>query len=104
MTNAIVNELKKHIESFEFHLGAEKAYHYFWHTFADKIIEESKTRLNQNNDTDDRISVQYTLLTILKTSLRLLHPFMPFITEEIWSIVPKMPSEGNLLIIESWPH
>jgi valyl-tRNA synthetase len=97
----VAKEITIDIEEYRFYMAAEKAYHYFWHTFADKILEESKIRLNQ---TDNRESIQYTLLEILKTNLRLLHPFMPFITEELWGIIPRDESETNLLIIEKWPH
>lgn len=99
-----VDEITKDIEEYRFYMAAEKAYHYFWHTFADKILEESKVRLNQTGNKEDRESAQHTLLKILKTNLKLLHPFMPFITEELWGIIPKDDSDANLLIIEQWPH
>ncbi len=87
----------KHMEKFEFHLAAETIYHYIWHTFADKIIEEAKPRL-QGNDEDDKAAAYRTLETILSESLKILHPFMPFVTEEIWQkIHPK-----KLLMVEEW--
>ena len=76
-------------------------YHYFWHTFADEIIEQSKARLNSEKE-NDRVAAQETLIEILGTSMKLLHPFMPFITEEIWQ---KLPIKSKLpLIIEGWPQ
>jgi valyl-tRNA synthetase len=81
-------------------LAAEKLYHYVWHTFADKIIEESKISL-QNPDTKISTSAKYTLRHILETSLKLLHPFMPFITEEIWSYIPQ--ADKQLLLVTKWP-
>src|SRR3989344_5826975 len=76
-------KITKQMELFKFYIAAEEIYHYFWHTFCDKIIEEMKLRLKSDNQ-NNRKSSQYVLMEILKGSLRLLHPFMPFITEEIW--------------------
>ncbi len=92
-------EITKFIESFKFYAAAEKLYHYFWHTFADKIIESVKPRLKGNNE-KDRQAAQYLLLEILKTNLKLLHPFMPFITEEIYQQLPV--KNKKLLMIEKW--
>ncbi|OGF00177.1 MAG: valine--tRNA ligase [Candidatus Doudnabacteria bacterium RIFCSPLOWO2_02_FULL_42_9] len=75
--------------------AAEDLYHYFWHTFADKIIEESKAKL-ANPET--KASTQRMLREILETNLKLLHPFMPFVTETIWQMNHK-----DLLMVESWP-
>jgi len=99
--NKLVKETTKLMDNFKFYLAAEKIYHYFWHTFADKIIEESKPRL-QSDDKNDCESAKFILLENLTTLLKLLHPFMPFITEEIWS---RMPIKNKkLLIIEEWPN
>ena len=67
---------------------------------ADKIIESTKPRLVSEN-LADRTAAQETLMTILKESLKMLHPFMPFVTEEIYSILPI--KDRKLLMIESWP-
>jgi valyl-tRNA synthetase len=96
---ALGRDITADCEEFRFHLAAEKIYHYIWHQFADIIIEESKAILTTENE--QKVSRQHTLLLILKTSITLLHPFMPFITEEIWSHFPK--KQNNLLMIESWP-
>ena len=90
-------DITKDLENFKLYQAAEKLYHYFWHNFADKIIEESKTRLQ----TEERANAQYLLLTILETTLKLLHPFMPFITEKIYQKLPD--KEKSLLMIEEWP-
>jgi valyl-tRNA synthetase len=84
-------EITKNMDNFKFYIAAEKIYHYFWHTFCDKIIEESKK---------EEVS-KFVLYEIFKDCLKLLHPFMPFITEEIWSLLPK--KDKSLLIIEKWP-
>lgn len=93
-------DVTQDMEQYRFYLAAEKIYHYVWHTFADKIIEESKPKL-ASEDPAIKASTQRMLLEILTTSLKLLHPFMPFITEEIYSILPI--KNKKLLMIENWP-
>jgi valyl-tRNA synthetase len=93
----IKSQITKHLENFEFHLAAEKIYHYLWHNFADKIVESYKPRL-QSNDATERNAAHQTLETIFAECLKMLHPFMPFITEEIYRKF--MP--GKLLMIEEW--
>jgi len=97
----ISKKITKYLDNFDFNHAAETMYHYFWHTFADEIIEQSKARLNSEKE-NDRVAAQETLIEILGTSMKLLHPFMPFITEEIWQ---KLPIKSKLpLIIEGWPQ
>jgi len=93
----LVTEVSKELEEFRFSIVAEKLYHYFWHTFADIIIERSKKKILENRNSD---SAKALLLTHLLTLLKALHPFIPFVTEEIWQII----SGGkSLLMIEKWP-
>jgi valyl-tRNA synthetase len=97
----------KHLENFEFHLAAEKLYHYFWHTFADKIIEAAKLRLQSANEKEKQAAYK-TLETILLECLKMLHPFMPFITEEIYqkflpaSAKATAGKAGKILMVENW--
>ena len=98
--NFSVKEITDDMDQYRFYLAAEKIYHYTWHTFADKIIEESKSKL-ANKDAKISMSAQRMLLEILIICLKLLHPFMPFITEEIYSILPL--KDKKLLMIENWP-
>ncbi|MFH1129671.1 MAG: valine--tRNA ligase [Patescibacteria group bacterium] len=95
----LVKNVTEDMENFSFYLAAEKIYHYFWHNFADKIIESNKARLKSENP-KERLTSQYLLNEILKTNLKLLHPFMPFITESIWQMNYK---QKNALIISEWP-
>jgi valyl-tRNA synthetase len=88
--DAMAKDVTSDIDAFRIHLAAEKLYHYLWGRFAAEIIEESKGKPEYGA----------TLEYILKNSLKLLHPFMPFITEEIWS---SLPGADNLLMIEPWP-
>lgn len=95
----VSKEVTEDMENFKFYLAAEKLYHYFWHTFADKIIEEAKLRL-KGGDAHDAASAQYMLREVLTTALKLLHPFMPFVTEAVWS---QFQQDQNLLMVEKWP-
>ena len=94
-----VADITKDIEEYRFYMAAEKIYHYIWNEFADVIIEQSKPIL-ASTDIITKNSRQKTLLTILSTSLKTLHPFMPFVTEELWSFIP---NTNKMLIVENWP-
>ncbi|MBI2109293.1 MAG: valine--tRNA ligase [Parcubacteria group bacterium] len=97
----IVYEITEDIERYRLYLAIEKLYHYTWHTFADIIIEESKPHLKEESPQEKKDSTRCMLLSILTTVLKLLHPFMPFVTEEIWSLMPH--KKKTLLIVEKWP-
>ena len=88
------------MENFRFYLAGEKLYHYFWHKFADIVIEDSKSDINGKNKTEKK-AAQHTLLYILKMNLKMLHPFMPFITETVWQKSPYLSDRP--LMAESWP-
>jgi valyl-tRNA synthetase len=95
--NELKTEITKHIDDFEFHLAGEKLYHYVWHRLADEIVEQEKLRLHDGAPGEKADS--YILLEmLLLDSLKLLHPFMPFITEEIWAIF----RPGTMLMVEKW--
>ena len=94
----LIGEITKEMDEYKFYIVAEKLYHYFWHTFADVIIERSKKKIAENRNADSAKMLLYTHLTML---LKVLHPFMPFITEEIWSM--QGGENGKLLIVEKWP-
>lgn len=97
---AFTKEITADIEAYRLHLASEKLYHYFWHTFADVIIEQTKPRLKDNANEQDKISAQYTLMRIFTNCIIMLHPFAPFVTEAVWSV---MPDTKNLLIAAPWP-
>ena len=94
-------DITKDMEEYRFYMAAEKIYHYLWHTLADIIMEESKLVLN-GDDKEARLSAQWTLYTILITCLKLLHPFAPFVTEEIWQHLPE--KDSDMLIVSKWPN
>lgn len=83
-------EVDRRIEKYEFGQALHVLYDFFWHSFCDRYLEESKKSLNPE-----------VLAHVLFTSLKLLHPFLPFITEKIWQELPI--KNKNLLMIESWP-
>jgi len=93
--------ITEHLEKHRVDLAADKIYHYLWHEVADKILEESKPIL-QGADAEARASRQWLLYEVLTVSLKLLHPFMPFVTEEIWQSLPH--KEVDMLIVAPWPN
>ena len=97
----IVDEVTKDINEYRLYMAAEKAYHYVWSELADKILEESKPIL-AGEDAHTKASRQYALYTCLTTSLKLLHPFMPFVTETIWQNLPQ--KDSDMLIVAKWPQ
>ena len=98
----ITTEITEHLEKFQFHLASEKAYHYVWHELADTILEESKEILN-GEDIEAKRARQATLRECLTTSLKFLHPFMPFVTEKIWQELPEDMRDAEMLMIAKWP-
>ena len=88
------------MEKFRFHEAAQETYHFFWHKFCDKTIEDVKIRIKNNSKDADEGKL--VLWTVLYNSLKLLHPFMPFVTEAIYQKLPSKPKE--LLMIEEWPN
>ncbi|TSC95722.1 MAG: valyl-tRNA synthetase [Parcubacteria group bacterium Athens1014_10] len=92
-----IKKVSENLEKYRFSQSAEIIYDFFWHEFCDKYIEIAK---NQLKNEKQKLSTQYLLWHILSNSLKLLHPFIPFITEEIWQ---KLPHEDGMLIVASWP-
>ncbi len=89
------------MEAMRYHHAADRLYHFFWHYYADKVIEHMKPKLDSDDGTFEKETAKALLLEFHHTLMILLHPFMPFITEEVWA---QMPGEKkNLLIIEPWP-
>ena len=95
--NATVREVCENIEKYELGIAAAKIYDFIWDTFCDWYIELTKPRLNEDEQNQ---SAQQVLLYVLSEILKLLHPFMPFITEEIWQA---LPHEGKALMLEAYP-
>ncbi len=98
--NDVVKEVCDNMDSFELGVAAGKIYDFIWDTYCDWYIELTKPRLN-GDDEESKISAQKVLLYVLTEILKLLHPFMPFITEEIWQA---LPHDGEALMIEKYPE
>jgi valyl-tRNA synthetase len=96
-----VTYVTKHIEEYKLHLATEHLYHYTWHTLADMRLEERKAAL-LGDDASAKLSAAWTLRYILENLLKLQHPFIPFITEEIWGLLPSNSSR-RALAATSWP-
>ncbi len=92
-------EATGHIKNYRLDLAADTLYHFVWDRFAGEMLEESKPILKEGT-VEEQTSRKAALLAILKTSLALLHPFMPYVTEEIWS---ELPGANTLLLVERWP-
>ena len=100
--HSLVREVTKEMEGYKFYLAAEKLYAYVWHTLADEIIEESKATFKEG-DQREKSSRAWLLQHILQNSLKMLHPFMPFITEELWTLLNPSVGGDNLLMVTRWP-
>ncbi|PIR83277.1 valine--tRNA ligase [Candidatus Kaiserbacteria bacterium CG10_big_fil_rev_8_21_14_0_10_56_12] len=100
---ALAKDITTDIEEYRIHLAAEKLYHYAWHEFADKILEASKPLIKTGGEPAE--SRKRMLVHLLANLVTLLHPFMPFITEEIWQSLPPSPGqkERSYLMVAEWP-
>ena len=98
--NSLVKEVTDNMESFELGIAVQKVYDFIWDEFCDWYIEMVKPRLYNSDDKNSQNAALYTLKTVLLNALKLLHPYMPFITEEIFCT---MQSEEESIMISSWP-
>ncbi len=99
--DALTRDVTKDIDEFRVYMAAEKIYHYAWHELADSILEESKP-IFAGADEAARASRARLLIALLDRTLRLLHPFMPFVTEEIWQSMPT--KDAKYLMVAKWPQ
>ena len=102
--NRAIREITENMDRYELGVAAQKIYDFIWDDYCDWYIELTKTRL-QGEDEDSKIRAQQVLCHVLTQMLKLLHPFMPFITEEIWQALPHEDgvAEGGFLMLQSWP-
>ena len=101
--NRLVKEVTENLDSFEIGVASAKVYDFIWDTYCDWYIELTKTRLN-GTDEDAKLTAQNVLCYVLVTLLKLLHPFMPFITEEIYQALPKCDGAEDILMTAQWPE
>ena len=98
--NGLIAEVTANLEKYEIGIAVQKVYDFLWDTYCDWYIELTKARLYSEDAAQKQTALQ-VLVYVLDQTLRLLHPFMPFITEEIWQ---SLPHEGDALITAQWPQ
>ena len=98
--NRLVKEVTDNMDAYELGVASAKVYDFIWSDYCDWYIELTKARL-QGDDEAAKIQAQQVLVYVLTETLKLLHPFMPFITEEIWQA---LPHEGDFLMLQKWPE
>ena len=98
--NTLIGEVTENMEKYELGVAIQKIYDFIWDIYCDWYIEMTKARLFAD-DADRKQTALQVLVYVLDQVLRLLHPFMPFITEEIWQSIPH---EGDALIVAQWPE
>lgn len=98
--NRVAKEITENLEKFELGIAAQKIYDFLWDVFCDWYIEIAKIRMN-SDDAQTAQNAREVLVWVMTGTLKLLHPFMPFITEEIWQT---LPHEGDALIVAEWPE
>ena len=98
--NSVIPEITENMDRYELGVAAQKVYDFIWDSYCDWYIELTKTRL-QGEDEGAKVRAQQVLCYVLTEILKLLHPFMPYITEEIWQA---LPHEGDYLMLQQWPE
>lgn len=98
--NQVIEDVSKNLDKYEIGLAADRIEDFIWNEYCDWYIEFAKIRL-YGDDSEEKLQVKKVLLYVLKNMLILLHPFMPFITEEIYSA---LPNKDDMLIVEKWPE
>lgn len=98
--NTVVGEVTQNMEKYELGIAAQKIYDFTWSEYCDWYIELVKPRL-YGEDEGSKLAAEYTLNTVLTTILKLLHPVVPFITEEIYAY---LPGSGEAIIVAKWPE
>ena len=97
--NRVVREVTDNLEKFELGVAVSKLYDFLWDSFCDWYIEIAKIRMN-GDDKESAQAARQVLVWVMSRTLQLLHPFMPYITEEIWQ---SLPHEGESIMVSPWP-
>jgi valyl-tRNA synthetase len=98
---ATVRDVRQHLKRYRFNDAASALYQFVWHELCDWYLEIAKLSLYRAESPAARWRTQHTLVTVLETALRLLHPFMPFITEELWQ---RLPHRGDSVMVAPYPR
>ncbi|MEI8200359.1 MAG: valine--tRNA ligase [Eubacteriales bacterium] len=99
--NAVVTEVTANLDRFEFGVAVSKIYSFLWEEYCDWYIEIAKARL-YDRDSETRLEAQFVLNDVLARAMQLLHPFMPFLTEEVYSCLV-LDSRADSIMISNWP-
>lgn len=99
--NVVVREASQFMDRFEMGEAAREIYEFIWNEYCDWYIELAKSRLYNKEAAEERHTAQYVLWYVLENTLKLMHPFMPFITEEIWQC---LPHTGISIMAAAWPQ
>jgi len=101
--NHMVAEVRRHIDEYRLDLASQRLYEFIWNEYCDWYLELSKPVIYKGSE-DERNASRYTLLHVLECSLRALHPFMPFVTEEIWQrLKTPLQIEGDSIMLQPYP-
>ncbi len=101
--HALIQSVDEAYKNYDFAAMTRSLYHFFWNEFCDWYIEFSKGRLSEQNDPTDRLACQRNLVFILECACKILHPIMPFVTEEIYDSLYDNKADDDMLIASSWP-
>ena len=99
--NEVISEATRLFENYQYGEAGRQAYEFLWSDFADWYIEACKPRLSSGESAD---TARQTLVYVLDQTLRLLHPFIPYVTEELWQHLPHPEGEVPALIVAAWPE
>jgi valyl-tRNA synthetase len=99
--NKTTRDVREALSGYQFHEAVQTLYHFFWDDFCDWYIELTKADVTAEEATQQRTTARTRLLTVLEQALRLLHPFMPYITEELWQ---QLPGRGKHLLHPAYQH
>ncbi|MGN0452484.1 MAG: valine--tRNA ligase [Ruminococcus sp.] len=100
--NTLAKEVSDNLDKFELGMAVQKLYDFIWDCYCDWYIELTKSRLREEGETAQ--NARQVLTWVLERTLRLLHPFMPFITEEIWQTLPHSDEAGETIMLEKYPE
>ena len=100
--NRVAKEVSDNLDKFELGMAVQKLYDFIWDCYCDWYIELTKSRLREEGETAQ--NARRVLTWVLERTLRLLHPFMPFITEEIWQTLPHAAEAGETIMLEKYPE
>jgi valyl-tRNA synthetase len=100
--NVVTRDVQEALETFRFDVAADRLYHFFWDEYADWYIEMVKPHLQAGGE--EAATAQAVLLEVHDRTLRLLHPIIPFVTEDLWQRLPRRAGDAQALTLAAWPR